>query len=76
MTERPAPGEMFLVAGRRDPLTVAECHLAVTDEVTGVTRYLVTAIAGSRWSLIALPFDDGRRWLGTPLPTDPEAPEG
>lgn len=75
MPDRPQPGEIFIVAGRSDPLTVRECHLSVTDEVSGVTRFLVTAVAGSRWSLIRLPFDDGSRWLGTPLPADPEAPE-
>jgi hypothetical protein len=70
MPDRPKPGETFSVAGRRDRLTVAVCHLAITDDISNRTRYLVTAEAGSRWSLVRT--DDG--WLGTPLPADPEAP--
>lgn len=68
---RPKPGERFTVAGRRDLLTVQTCHLAATHEVTGRTFYVVTAEAGSRWSLVRIA--DG--WLGTPLPADPSAPE-
>lgn len=70
MPDRPKAGERFAVAGRRDLLTVKVCHLAVTDERSGVTRYLVTSEHGARWSLVRV--DDG--WLGTPLPADPEAP--
>lgn len=51
---------------------MAVCHLAVTDDITDLTRYLVTAEHGSRWSLIRAA--DG--WIGTPLPADPEAPQG
>jgi uncharacterized protein (DUF111 family) len=68
--DRPKPGERFTVVGRRDRLTVAVCHVAATDEITGRTFYAVTAEHGSRWSLVRT--DDG--WLGTPLPADPEAP--
>jgi hypothetical protein len=74
MPDRPQHGDRFVVAGRRDYLTVAECHLAATDDVSGVTRYLVTASAGSRWSLVARPIADGVRWIGTALPADPKAP--
>lgn len=74
MPDRPKRGDTFTVAGRRDRLTVELCHLVVWDDVTDVTRYLVTAEAGSRWSLIAVASEDGRRWIGTPLPADPDAP--
>lgn len=70
MSDRPQPGEMFAVAGRRDRLTVKVCHLAITDDKLGLTRYLVTTPAGSRWSLVRV--DDG--WIGTALPADPDAP--
>src|SRR5689334_13303541 len=66
----PQPGEQFAIAGRRDRLTVRACHLAATDEITGRTFYVVTADAGSRWSLVRVA--DG--WLGTALPADPDAP--
>lgn len=75
MTDRPRAGDRFIVAGRRDLLVVATCHLAVWDDVSDVTRYLVTAEAGSRWSLVRVPIADGTGWLGTPLPADPEAPD-
>lgn len=70
MPDRPRAGEQFSVAGRRDLLTVADCYSAVTDDVSGETRYGVTAVAGSRWELVRT--DDG--WIGTALPADPEAP--
>ena len=70
MPDAPLPGDRFRPAGRADWLTVATVHLRVTDDRSRVTRYLVTAEAGSRWSLVAV--DDG--WVGTPLPADPEAP--
>lgn len=72
---RAEPGERFAVAGRRDLLVVRACHLAATDEITGRTFYVVTAEAGSRWSLVRVERDDGVKWLGTPLPADPTAPE-
>lgn len=49
MPDKPKPGDLFAIAGRRDYLTVKVCHLAITDDLSGVTRYLVTAVAGSRW---------------------------
>lgn len=75
MPDRPKRGDTFAVAGRRDALTVELCHLAITDEVSGVTRYLVTSEHGARWSLIRVESADGARWIGTPLPADPDAPE-
>lgn len=75
MADRPKAGDRFVVSGRRDFLTVAECHAATTDDATGITRYVVMTPAGSRWSLVTRPVADGVRWIGTALPADPEAPE-
>jgi len=67
MSSPPQPGDRFVVAERPGLMTVEVCHLAVSEN-DGSIRYLVRALDGSRWVLMARrTADHPAEWIGAPL---------
>lgn len=66
MLNAPQPGDRFSVPGPPGFMIVEECHLGVSEN-DGSIRYLVRALDGSRWVLVAGQADGTVRRLGVPL---------
>lgn len=62
----PRPGDHFVVADHPGLMTVDVCHIGVSEH-GGSVRYLVRAVDGSHWLLIARRADDElAQWIGAP----------
>lgn len=72
----PTCGELFRVSGRNEYQTIATVEAALI-EPTSPPSFRVRSEHGARWRLVSKDDSmDGCRWFGTPLPADPDAPEG
>jgi hypothetical protein len=65
---RPTPGDLIHIPGYGEPREVARVLLTV-ESADGPTRFLVESKRGAWWTVI----HDGERWIGAPLPADPDA---